>query len=121
MSKQNWTCVPVNVIVKVRKLIKNVKMKVDGREPGAACLPEMRIKVEKGLGGAEMRNAGVDTGGVVKIINIRIIVKRHTLSKALGERRQHYSGVEPQPEPSVVRGLLKRDCTQQAGRPVVAA
>lgn len=55
----------------------------------------MRIEVEEGLGGSEMRDPGLDPRGIMVIIDVRVVVKHHAVSEALGEWSQKDAGVEP--------------------------
>lgn len=48
----------------------------------------MRIEVEERLSRSEMRDPGLDTRGIMVIIDVRVVIKHHALSEALGERSQ---------------------------------
>lgn len=58
-------------------------------------LLEMRVQVEKGLGGTKVRGPGFNPRSIAVIVQLRIIIKHHALSKALGEGSQEDAGVEP--------------------------
>lgn len=63
-------------------------------------LLEIGIKVEKGLSGTKMPDSGLDPRGITVIVQVRIIIEHHTLSKALSEWRYQDTGIKPQPEPA---------------------
>jgi hypothetical protein len=45
----------------------------------------MRVQVQKGLSGTEVRDPGFNPRSIAVIIQLRIIIKHHALSKALGK------------------------------------
>lgn len=84
-------------------------------------LLEIGVEVEKRLGGTKVRHPGLDPRGILVIIQIRVIIKRHALSKAGGERSQEDTRVEPEPIPAVLLPLKWVPTAAQQTRGLVLA
>ena len=63
---------------------------------------EMRIKIKKRLGGAELRDPGENTRGIKVVIKMGFEVESHAMSKAASERRNKNTRVEPHSEPPIM-------------------